>query len=389
MRIESSNVMMGSNRTYRSVAVDSVSYSGWGSRSADNAASTATTLPTAKDSMQNTVTKDHFTDGAGTKSFLDFWLQNNPRDKAFPIGEKARSEKSKEDTGDYDVQEYGSMKNLMLIMFGVDKEKTDWVAEFRKLLRQREEKLREYLSAQLGIPLGQRLAPTQSWGESFEETHYYEETEETEFYSSGKVVTADGRTIRFDVDVEMSRSFMEYANVKVDYGFAMQADPLVINLDSNVATVRDQKFLFDIDADGEVDNIALLSEMCGFLAYDKNEDGIINDGRELFGALTGDGFSELRAFDMDGNGWIDENDEIFNHLRIWTKDAKGNDKLVGLGIAGIGAIYLGNVATDFNLNQMENNENLATIRSTGVYLKESGEVGTIQHVDFTKTPLAK
>ena len=39
---------------------------------------------------------------------------------------------------------------------------------------------------------------------------------------------------------------------------------------------------------------------------------------------------------MDGNGWIDEKDEIFNRLRIWTKDESGNDKLVALGVAGIG-----------------------------------------------------
>ena len=38
---------------------------------------------------------------------------------------------------------------------------------------------------------------------------------------------------------------------------------------------------------------------------------------------------------MDGNGWIDENDEVFNHLKIWRKDEDGNDVLAGLGVAGI------------------------------------------------------
>jgi hypothetical protein len=56
---------------------------------------------------------------------------------------------------------------------------------------------------------------------------------------------------------------------------------------------------------------------------DRNGDGAIDHGRELSGATTGDGFAELAAYDEDGNGWIDENDSIYQHLRIWSKDAQG------------------------------------------------------------------
>lgn len=61
------------------------------------------------------------------------------------------------------------------------------------------------------------------------------------------------------------------------------------------------------------------------MALDVNYDGIINDGRELFGPRTGNGFLELAEFDIDGNNWIDENDPIFEKLRIWTLDEKGNE----------------------------------------------------------------
>jgi hypothetical protein len=115
-----------------------------------------------------------------------------------------------------------------------------------------------------------------------------------------------------------------------------------------------------------------------------NKDGIINDGSELFGTKTQDGFAELAIYDMDHNNWIDEKDEIFNHLRIWHKDDTGRDELIALGIAGVGAIYLGKRATQFSLKDTETNEANARIQATGIYLKEDGSAGTIQHVDFAK-----
>ena len=120
----------------------------------------------------------------------------------------------------------------------------------------------------------------------------------------------------------------------------------------------------------------------GFLAFDKNGDGIINDGSELFGALTGDGFSELALYDEDGNGWIDEADSIFSKLRVWTKDENGKDILLSLKEADLGAIYLNRVSTEFSVNNTETNEQNAQVRSTGVYLKESGGAGSIQQIDF-------
>ncbi len=171
----------------------------------------------------------------------------------------------------------------------------------------------------------------------------------------------------------------DYLKEEVGY---IYTDPLVINMDADTASVSDQKFYFDLDADGEEEQISFMSQGSGFLALDKNGDGKINDGNELFGTKSGDGFKDLAEYDKDQNGWIDENDEIFDRLKIWTKDENGNDKLVDLKTAGVGALYLGKVSTEFSLNQAENNQTDAIIRSTGVYLKENGEAGTLQHVDL-------
>lgn len=225
----------------------------------------------------------------------------------------------------------------------------------------------------------------QQFGGHYESSYSYCEEEYTSFETTGTAVTADGREISFHVNLQMSRQFMQYAHTSVDFGAPLLTDPLVINLNNNAtAGITDQTFRFDIDADGTLDTISMLEAGSGYLALDKNGDGIINDGSELFGTTSGNGFADLAAYDSDGNGWIDEADEIFDKLRIWSKDASGNDVLVGLGAAGVGAIYLGSADTEFSLNSMSDNSTNAVIRQSGVFLYENGNVGTIQHVDVAK-----
>ena len=207
------------------------------------------------------------------------------------------------------------------------------------------------------------------------------ESECTTFRSAGMVKTADGRSIDFNVDVSMSRAFMSKIDSLTVEEY-IKTDPLIINLDSNIASVSDQKFLFDLDSDGESEEISFAGKGSGFLALDKNGDGKINDGSELFGTGSGDGFADLAKYDRDGNGWIDENDDIFDKLRVWTKDEKGRDVLIDLKRADVGAIYLGNANTQFSLKDDENKLN-GEIKKTGIYLKEStGSVGTLNHVDL-------
>ncbi len=158
-------------------------------------------------------------------------------------------------------------------------------------------------------------------------------------------------------------------------------DPLVINLDGNIADLSDQTFLFDIDGDGKEDEINRLGAGSGFLALDKNGDGIINDGSELFGTKSGNGFADLAAYDTDHNGFIDEGDEIWDKLKIWVMDENGNQQLYSLAEKGIGAICLQNASTNYTLAD-DQNEAKGMVRRTGVFLYENGNVGTVQHVDM-------
>lgn len=209
------------------------------------------------------------------------------------------------------------------------------------------------------------------------------EAEDTSFSTVGTVRTSDGREIRFHVDVAMSRRFQQHVRNDLDMAAFTMCDPLVINLDTDMAELSDQKFYFDIDADGEPDEISGLGAGSGYLALDKNGDGIINDGSELFGTSSGNGFADLAEYDEDGNGWIDENDAIWDKLKIWCKDENGNDVLYSLSDKGVGAICLQNVSTDFTLKG-EGGKTNGAIRNTGVFLYENGNVGTVQHVDVAK-----
>ncbi|MFH2123836.1 MAG: VCBS repeat-containing protein [Pseudomonadota bacterium] len=212
---------------------------------------------------------------------------------------------------------------------------------------------------------------------------YYEshrEYESTAFGAQGKILTEDGKEIDFSVQLNMSRSFITEQSLSIREGDALK-DPLVINFGGQAAELTQTKFSFDIDSDGRTDQISFVGSNSGFLALDKNGDGSINNGLELFGAASGNGFAELAAYDLDGNNWIDENDSIYNQLRIWSKDGEGKDILVALGQKGIGAIYLGNVSTPFAIKDSDNTLQ-GQVRASGIFVNENGTVGTIQQLDL-------
>ena len=203
------------------------------------------------------------------------------------------------------------------------------------------------------------------------------------FSASGEVVCEDGRQLKVDLCTEQQ----EVQDVEV---FSLRrslpplVDPLVLDLDGQGINFSvSASFDFDLDSDGTKEQFCCLGEGSCFLAYDRNKDGLINNGSELFGATSGNGFLELAEFDLDGNNWIDENDLIFNDLSLLGWDENGILQQSSLLASDVGAIALSHEAGSFS-HHSDDGALQGVLRSSGLFLHESGGVGTVQQIDLAE-----
>jgi hypothetical protein len=213
----------------------------------------------------------------------------------------------------------------------------------------------------------------------YEEETFSFESETLSVEGEGVILTDDGREITFDASVYFDRFVQSKSSLSMTN--ERLKDPLVLDFGSRPAQFTDQTMRFDIDADGSLDDLPILDSHGGILVVDHKEDGEITDGREVIGALSGDGFADLRALDQDDNQWLDERDGAFQKLRLWTWDEEGNSHLSGLLEMGVGAIYLGAVEASFTHKDQAQNT-IAQQQAMSIYLRESGEASSIRQLDI-------
>ena len=228
-----------------------------------------------------------------------------------------------------------------------------------------------------------------NWGMVLTHETFTTQTEQVSFQAHGTVQTADGRTLSLQLNLTMASSRTAFSSTRLSLGNAAAPnlkDPLVIHFEGPVGDLSGQRFAFDLDADGRTEAMPFVGSGSGFLVLDRNGNGRVDDGRELFGALSGDGFADLAALDEDGNGWIDSGDAAFSQLQVWRMGADGNPTLTALADTGVGALGLGHVSTEMGLygrgSAAAAGEQLGQMRRSGLYLMESGQVGLVQHIDL-------
>lgn len=198
------------------------------------------------------------------------------------------------------------------------------------------------------------------------------------------MVSAEDGISAKQVDVTLQQSFMQQTHMTLSKEMSAKQkmlDPIVIDFNGKGAELSDEKFAFDLDSDGKKDQISMLKKGSGYLALDKDNNGKIDNGNELFGTKSGDGFADLKQYDENGDDKIDANDSIYDKLRIWKKNDEGDDELIGLGEAGVGVVHLNPQALRNNIYDSQGNLTGIAQKSAGVDFL-NGSSSKAYHLDL-------
>jgi hypothetical protein len=195
---------------------------------------------------------------------------------------------------------------------------------------------------------------------------------QSELQTSSRNMLANGGTV-----VQINGTYMELSAA------LMFLDPLVLDLNGDGLQLKslDDGVIFDLRGDGEAVRCGFAQGDDALLFLDADGDGLCNDGKELFGNQTGDanGFAKLQKYDGNGDGRIDENDEIYSQLRVWNDwngDGKCDaDEVRDLRSAAVQFINLG-----YGKTAEEHNGNLVTER--GAFGTFAGEMRDIVDAQF-------
>ena len=205
--------------------------------------------------------------------------------------------------------------------------------------------------------------------------------------------------INNDSNDKMSKELDNYISENRKYnGFnsVFIVDPLALDLNGDgkigISPALNGGAYFDHNGDGVSHKSSWISKEDGILAYDRNGNGNIDDGSELFGNFTQikdkdgnqrlakDGYEALKEFDSNNDGLIDSKDDKFKDLKIW-QDTNSNGisdegELKSLDELGIASL---------SLNHNEVNEDLGggnTLSLKGSYTKTDGTAHSMGDLNF-------
>ncbi|MCU4479508.1 hypothetical protein CAT59_06500 [Acinetobacter pittii] len=170
-------------------------------------------------------------------------------------------------------------------------------------------------------------------------------------------------------------------------------DPVVLDLDGDgIETIAANKWagvLFDHDNDGIRTSTGWVGSDDGILVLDRNGDGVINDGSELFGdsvtlkdgSQASNGYAALAEFDSNGDGKVNAEDTNFEQLKVWRDlnqdGVSQTNELFGLTELGIQSLNLNHTNTDTALG----NDNI--LAQTGSFETLDGQSHIMGDVNFS------
>ncbi len=189
---------------------------------------------------------------------------------------------------------------------------------------------------------------------------------------SAELTLNSGERISFALDFSMEVSWTRYS-----YTEQRLQDPLLVSMSGSPVQLSDASTEFDLLANGSTVKLPQLAAQQYYLAYDRNQDLQINNGVELFGPRTGNGFAELAEFDDNGNGFIDPSDDIWQYLYLWRPE----QNLLSMKQAKLGAISIESIATTMPLYNRQQ-EHIAQLQRSGLAFTEDGKPALVQQIDL-------
>ena len=205
--------------------------------------------------------------------------------------------------------------------------------------------------------------------------------------TSPLMATQSAYSVRVQVTDDFGNQYEEVMEFSVVVRTA--STPLILDLDGDgVETLSvSQGVLFDIDADGVLEHTGWVNPDDGLLAIDINGDGVINDASELLGEhsinsdgnTARDGFDALDDYDLNLDGVINADDEIYTSLLIW-QDSNSDGvsqahELYSLLDLGVESLSLESV-----IISEDNQGNTAGLRSS--WTDTSGNINIVDDVWF-------
>lgn len=176
-------------------------------------------------------------------------------------------------------------------------------------------------------------------------------------------------------------------NFNAAQSWVRRVDPLILDLDGDgIETVglnAGNPLLFDHDGDGVKTSSGWVKTDDGFLVLDRNGNGAIDNGTELFGDSTPlagggkavDGFAALAREDTNNDGKVDAADARFTNLRVWrdlnSDGVSQGSELFTLAALGISAI---NVTKTDAATRLANGN---IITGLGTYTRSDGSTSTM------------
>jgi hypothetical protein len=216
------------------------------------------------------------------------------------------------------------------------------------------------------------------------------EQQQLNFAMQGEFII-DNKKVNLNYQLNLKASYSSIHSIETTA--AALKDPVVIQFGTRSIGYITDYTKFDINNDNKQNDLPIFSGDVGYLIFDKNNNHHVDNGGELFGPTTNNGFSELAQLDSNNNGFFDNQDDKYSQIYIWQpKQTKPNSNeqspnkqnLVSLSQAGIKAISLNAITTQFNFrDQSKDNkgEINARLTQTSFAISENNKTLGVHQID--------